>query len=282
MTALGGLRLGVDISQHRLSWHELAERARWAEDAGFEGAWAFDHFTPMYGSGPGECMEAWTLLAALAASTTRIRLGTLVTGVTYRHPSVLAAEVVTVDHVSGGRVDVGVGAAWHQDEHRRLGIAFPPTPERVGRLEEAVAVMRLLMTTDDASFEGSYYRLQGATYRPRPVQQPHPPVWIGAGGARRSLPLAGRVADVWHSYGPPGELERKWAVVREHAERAGRDPGAITRATNLSLSEPWDQVRATAEAHRKAGTSYLICSWPSEGRARMDEFVEQVMPELAS
>lgn len=274
------MRIGLSIDQHRLEWADLAERARLADQAGFDGAWVFDHFKPLYGSGPGPCLEGWTLLAALAGVTTRVRLGALVTGVTYRHPSVLAAEAVTVDHVSGGRLELGLGAAWFEQEHRELGIAFPATLERVERLEEAVEVVRLLMTTDRARFSGRHYRLDGATYLPRPVQRPAPPLWIGASGERRMLPLAGRVADAWHCFGSPDVLARKWAVVAEHAEAAGRDPGAIVRATSVSLSEPWDSVRRVADAHRAAGTTYLVCDWPSEGRARVDEFVDRVLPEL--
>ncbi|HVE47790.1 MAG TPA: TIGR03560 family F420-dependent LLM class oxidoreductase [Acidimicrobiales bacterium] len=274
------MRLGVDVSQHRLSWAELLERVRFAEEAGFDGAWPFDHFMALYGEGPGPCMEGWTLLAALAAATTKIRLGTLVTGVTYRHPSVLAAEAVTVDHVSGGRLELALGAAWCEEEHLSLGIDFPPTAERVERLEEALEVVRLLMTTDGASFDGRHYRLENATYLPRPVQQPHPPIWIGASGPRRTLPLAGRKADVWHSFGSPEQMARKWDVVREHAERAGRDPSTIIRATNLSLSEPWDEVRRTADGYRQQGISYVICSWPAEGRPRVEEFIQRVMPAL--
>ena len=276
------MRIALEADQHRLTWDELLARARLAEDAGFEALWIFDHFQALYGEGPGPCFEGWTALAGLAAATTRVRLGTLVTGVTYRHPSVLAAEAVTVDHVSAGRLELAVGAAWFDKEHRELGIPFPPTRERVERLEECVEVLRLLMTTDHATFSGRHYRLEDATYLPRPVQRPHPPLWIGASGRRRMLPLAGRVADAWHSFGSPAELARRWAIVAEHAERAGRDPATILRATNLSLSEPWDEVRRTAEAHRAGGTSYLICSWPSEGQGRLEEFVERVLPDLAA
>ncbi len=276
------MRLGLDVAQHRLEWPELLERVRYAEAAGFEGVWLFDHFTPLYGQGPGPCLEAWTAIAALGAATSRIRLGTLVTGITYRHPSILATEVVTADHVSAGRVELAVGAAWYAGEHRALGIDFPPTPERVQRLEEGLEVMRLLMTTDGASFQGRHYRLEGATYRPRPVQQPLPPVWIGASGERRMLPLVGRRADVWHTFARPAELARKAAIVDRHAERVGRDPASIVRSTSLSLSEPWDEVRRRVEAWRRVGVSYLVCNWPSEGRSRLDEFVERLLPEITA
>jgi alkanesulfonate monooxygenase SsuD/methylene tetrahydromethanopterin reductase-like flavin-dependent oxidoreductase (luciferase family) len=147
-----------------------------AEAAGFDGAWLFDHFKAMYGDPAGPCLESWTLLAALAASTTSIRLGTLVTGMTYRHPSILAAEAITVDHVSGGRLELAVGAGWFEEEHRELGIAFPSAAERADRLDEGVRVLRLLMTEDGAAFNGRHYRLVGASLRPRPVQRPHIPL----------------------------------------------------------------------------------------------------------
>lgn len=137
------MRLGIDVSQHQLTWDQLLDRVRFAEAAGFEGAWVFDHFKPLYGDPNGPCLEGWTLLAGLAAHTSRIRLGALVTGVTYRHPSVLAAEAVTVDHISGGRLEFGIGAAWFQGEHRALGIPFPPAGERARRLEEALHLTRL-------------------------------------------------------------------------------------------------------------------------------------------
>jgi len=275
------MRLGLKTDQHRVKWPDLLARIRFGEDAGFDGAWIFDHFKPIYGQGPGACLEGWTLLAALGAATSRIRLGTLVTGVTYRHPSLLAAEAVTVDHVSNGQLELAVGAAWNASEHRELGFSFPPAAERVDRLEEAIDVLRLLMSGDRATYEGRHYRLDGATFRPRPVQQPAPPLWIGGSGEQRMLPLVGRVADAWHCFASPPEYARKWGIVADHAEKAGRDPSVILRATDLSLSEPWDHVRRVADAHRANGVGYLVCSWPTEGIGRLEEFVERVMPDLA-
>lgn len=276
------VKVGVDVSQHQLDWPEIRRRVLWAEEAGFESAWVFDHFTVLYGDRKGPCLEAWTLLAALGALTTRIRLGALVTGVTYRHPSLLAAEVVTADHTSGGRLDFGIGAAWHEEEHRRLGFDFPPPGERAERLEETIQIVRALLTSDDVDFEGRHYRLRKAFYRPRPVQQPHPPVWIGASGEKVMLPLAARHADVWHGFGSVDALARKSAIVDRAAEAAGRDPAEIGRSTGLSISEPWDEVRRVADGLREAGFTYLIASWPGEGQGRVEEFVAQVMPELVS
>lgn len=275
------MRIGVDCSQHQLTWDALVDRVRFAEDLGFDGAWVFDHFKAMYGPPGGPCLESWTLLSALGALTSRIRLGALVTGVTYRHPSMLAMEAVTVDHVSKGRLELSLGAAWFEPEHRELGFDFPPPGRRGRRLEEALQVVKLLMTEDGATFDGRYYRLENASYYPRPVQQPHPPIWIGAGGENVMLPIVGRHADVWHGFGHVTELERKWRIVAEHAEKAGRDPATIGRSTSLSISEPWDEVKATAASLRDAGIDYLIASWPSEGKGRVEEFWAEVVPELS-
>jgi F420-dependent oxidoreductase-like protein len=274
------MRIGLECAQQQMPWSGVVERVRFAESAGFDGFWLFDHFKAMYGDPTGPCFEAWTTLAALAAITQRIRLATLVTGMTYRHPSVLASEVVTVDHISGGRVELAVGAAWFEEEHRELGIPFPGVRERAERLEEGVQVIRLLMTQDHASFDGRHVQLSDATYRPRPVQQPHPPIWIGASGEQLMLPIVARQADWWHSGGSVQELIRKSRLLDQLAEEAGRDPASISRATNLDLSSPWDELRRNADTLREAGFSFFVAGWPSEGQERMDDFVEHIMPEL--
>ena len=253
---------------------------RFAENAGFDGAWVFDHFKPLYGDPNGPCFEGWTALAGLAALTSRIRLGVLVTGITYRHPSVLATEAITVDHISNGRLELGMGAAWHQPEHEELGIPFPPIKERAERLEEGVQVMRLLMTKDRARFDGKHYQLHNASYHPRPTQQPHPPIWIGAGGEQLMLPIVARQADAWHAFGSEQSMAAKSRLLDQLAEKAGRDPKRILRSASLSLSRPWDQVRRRADQLREAGFGYLIAEWPSEGKGRLEEFVDKVMPAL--
>jgi F420-dependent oxidoreductase-like protein len=274
------MRIGLDLAQHQLRWPELVDRAQFAEQAGFDGIWVFDHFKPLYGDPKGPCMEAWTLLAALAAITTRIRLGALVTGITYRHPSILATEAITVDQISNGRLEIGLGAAWHQPEHEELGIAFPSIKERAEQLEEGVQVMRLLMTKDRATFRGRHYQLDEATYYPRPAQKPHPPFWIGADGVQLMLPIVARQADAWHSFGSDTTLAGKSRLLDELAEKAGRDPKTILRSASLSLSEPWDRVRRRGIALREAGFGYLIAEWPSEGQGRLETFVEKVMRDI--
>jgi len=274
------MRFGIDVAQQRMEFGEIVQRVRFGEALGFDGAWGFDHFVPMYGEGPGNCFEGMTTLAALASATSTIRLGLLVTGVTYRHPSVLAAQAVTVDHASGGRLELALGAAWYDAEHRQLGIEFPPTGRRFDRLEDALEMLTQLFTGEVVSYRGSQFTLDNAQMRPMPVQQPHPPLWIGGSGRRRTLPLVAKWADMWHTWGSPEHLGVLGAEVDRLAEAVGRDPASIGRASSLSLSASWDEVRHEAAAMRDAGIDYLVCGWPGEGRARVEEFATQVMPEF--
>lgn len=270
------MRFGLDVSQHQLSWTELLRRVRFAEDAGFDGAWVFDHFRPLYGDPGGPCLEGWTLLAGLARETSRIRLGTLVTGMTYRHPSVLAAEAITVDHLSDGRLELAVGAAWNEREHRELGIDYPSVGDRMDRLEEGVQVLRLLLTVDDATFQGRHVRLDHATMHPRPVQRPHPPLWIGGTGRARLLPIAGRYADVWHGWAESAaELAEMNAIIDRAAERAGRSPAEVARACSLDLSQPDDGIRSDLEMLAAGRVSYVTVDWPTEGWGRVEDFADR-------
>jgi F420-dependent oxidoreductase-like protein len=275
------VRFGLDIAQHQLTWDEILTRARLAEDAGLDGLWVFDHLKALYGDPKGPSMEGWTLLAGLARETSRVRLGTLVTGMTYRHPSMLAAEVVTVDHLSNGRVECAVGAAWNESEHRELGFPFPSLRDRMDRLEEAVQVLRRLFTEDDVTFEGRHYPLENATYNPKPIQQPHPPLWIGGEGRTRTLPIAGRYADAWHGWADNAEeLAEINGIIDRAAEEAGRDPASILRASSLSISEPWEEVRSSYDWMAAGGIGYLVVEWPTEGRGRLEEFLGKVLPTL--
>jgi F420-dependent oxidoreductase-like protein len=269
------MRFGLDMAQQRVAWSEVADRARFADSLGFDGVWGFDHFQPMYGEGPGECFEGNTTLAALSGITERTRLGLLVTGMTYRHPSVFAAEAITIDHASGGRLELSYGAAWFDQEHRELGIPFPPLKDRVDAFEEAVQIVRGLLTTDDFTFEGRHYSVEHATLRPRPVQEPHPPIWIGASGERRMMPIAARYADAWHCFGGVGDLTAKSQRLSAMAEDAGRDPADIMRAASLSLEDDADTIARRIEQWRDAGFGYLICGWPAGGRGPIEEFAQR-------
>jgi alkanesulfonate monooxygenase SsuD/methylene tetrahydromethanopterin reductase-like flavin-dependent oxidoreductase (luciferase family) len=273
------MRFGLDVAQQRMTFDEVVSRAQFAEELGFDGAWGFDHFQPMYGDGPGEAFDGMTTLAALAGATSRIRLGLLVAGVTYRHPSVFAAQALTIDHASHGRLELSLGAAWFDKEHNELGIPFPPTAERFDLLEDALEILHRLFTGDVVSYDGKMVSLKDAYLRPIPVQQPHPPIWIGGTGPRHTLPLVARYADVWHAFGTPNTLQEAYRRIDELATQAGRDPKDILRAGSLSLDDV-DTARKHAGKWRDAGFGYLVCGWPEEGRAAIERFAREVMPEF--
>jgi F420-dependent oxidoreductase-like protein len=272
------MRFGIDVAQQRMTWDEVVSRVQLAEELGFDGAWGFDHFQPMYGEGPGETFDGVTTLAALAGQTSRIRLGLLVAGVTYRHPSVFATQMVTVDHASHGRLELSLGAAWHDKEHIELGIPFPSTGERFDLLEDALEIVQRLMTGEKVSYDGKVVSLKDAQVLPPPVQSPHPPIWIGGNGPKRTLPLVARYADVWHTWGTPNSLVDTNQRLDELAAEAGRDPGAIMRASSLSLDD-LDTARKHAGKWRDAGYGYLVCGWPGAGASQVEAFAREVMPD---
>lgn len=264
-----------------MSWDELVRRVRLAEELGFDGVWGFDHLKPMYGEGPGETFEGMSTLAALSGVTSRIRLGLLVTGVTYRHPSVLAMQANTIDHASHGRLELAIGAAWFDEEHHELGIPFPPTAERFDLLEDALEILTRLFSGQEVSYDGKRVSLRDARMQPLPVQRPHPPIWIGGTGPTRTLPLVARYADVWHAFGSPNSLSEANARIDELAAAAGRDPSAIMRAGSLSLDD-LDTARKHAGKFDEAGYGYLVCGWPGAGDEQVAAFARQVMPAFVS
>jgi alkanesulfonate monooxygenase SsuD/methylene tetrahydromethanopterin reductase-like flavin-dependent oxidoreductase (luciferase family) len=272
------MRFGLDVAQQRMPFDEVVRRVKLAEELGFDGAWGFDHFEPMYGDGPGETFEAMTTLAALAGQTSRIRLGVLVTGVTYRHPSVFAAQALTIDHASHGRLELSLGAAWHDKEHVELGIPFPTTSERFDLLEDALEIVTRLFTGEVVSYEGKRVSLRDAQMQPVPVQTPRPPIWIGGNGPKRTLPLVARFADVWHGFGSPNSLAETNRRIDELAIEAGREPSSIMRAGSLSLDD-LDTARKHAGKWRDAGYGYLVCGWPAAGDAQVEAFANEVMAE---
>ncbi len=227
------MRFGIQTSLNNVEWREIEDMWRFIDrDTKFHSAWTFDHFVP---PGPGQdpnanCFEGWSALAALAAITERVRVGCLVTGVTYRDPAVLAKMAVTIDHLSNGRLELTLGAAWHEGEHRMFGIPFPPVKERQDRLEEAVQVIRLLFDSEGpADFDGAYYKLRNAVFLPKAVQKPHPPIMIGGGGEKRTLRTLARYGDVMYVSGTPDGVREKIAVLEGHCRDAGRDPSEIEK-----------------------------------------------------
>jgi len=264
-----------------MPWDEVLDRVQFAEELGFDGAWGFDHFQPMYGEGPGETFEGMTTLVALAGATSRIRLGLLVAGVTYRHPSVFASQAITIDHASHGRLELSIGAAWFDKEHTELGIPFPSTPQRFDLLEDQLEILQRLFTGEVVSYDGKMVSLHDAQLLPRPVQDPHPPIWIGGSGPKRTMPLVAKYADVWHTWGTPNSLRDANVRLDELAVAAGREPSAIMRANSLSLDD-LDTAAKHASKWVDAGYGYLICGWPDAGRSQVEAFAREVMPQFTS
>ena len=227
------MQFGI-VAAQTAPWPELVGMWRFLDrETRFSNAWLIDHFVPGEpGDDPrGLCFDGWTALAALAGATERIRLGVLVTGVTYRNPGLLAKMASTVDHVSNGRLELGIGAAWHDAEHRMFGYEFPSVREREDRLEEAVQLIRLLFESDEpVSFSGEHYRLENAFCDPKPVQRPRPPIVIGGEGEKRTLRTLARYGDVMDCGGTPATLRQKIRVVEGHCRDAGRDPAEIEKA----------------------------------------------------
>jgi len=208
-----------------------------AEKAGFDSVWVMDHFYQLPNIGPRTepMLEGYAALAGIAARTKKVRLGTLVTGVTYRNPAFLAKEVTTLDIVSSGRAILGLGAAWNEDEHRGYGYDFPPVGERISRLEEALQICRAMFREDAPTFEGRYYRIHGALNFPRPIQANGPPIMIGGGGEQRTLKLVAQYADMSNIFGDVAMVRHKLEVLDRHCEAIGRDPKTIIKTRLGSL-----------------------------------------------
>jgi F420-dependent oxidoreductase-like protein len=229
------LRFGLKLSGQDTTIEDLRAVWRVADEGGFDHVWDFDHLASIGTGGPDRPIyEGWTLQAAMAEATRHVRFGCLVTGNTYRHPVVLAKMAVTVDHLSGGRLEFGIGAAWAEIEHEMYGIAG--LDHRVGLLSESLRVIKSLWTEERTNFDGRYYHLKDAIANPKPIQKPYPPIWVGASGAT-TMRLVARHADVWNIAGGDAEkVEELTAMLLEACGAVGRDPSEIRR----SLQFGWD------------------------------------------
>jgi F420-dependent oxidoreductase-like protein len=252
------LRVGLKLSPqiYPIETH----RAVWkiADDAGFDGLWGFDHLLALGADPTQPVFEGWTMLAAMAEATKRVRIGLLVAGNLYRHPGLHAKIGATIDHLSGGRLEFGIGAAWNEPEFTELGLEFPPLGERLGRFGEAVRVIKRLWTKERANFKGKYYTLIDAIAEPKPVQKPYPPIWIGGAGPKRTLKIVARHGDVWNSNA--GEMEATISlskILDEHCKTVGRDPNAVRRSVQFRFSTV-DETLKVAETYLKAGFTEQI------------------------
>lgn len=288
------------------SFADVLEIARHAESIGFDGVWYADHFMPDGDATRVPYTESWTTLAALAASVPRIRIGPLVTGNTYRHPAVLAKMAATVDQLSGGRLVLGLGAGWQENEHRQYGIPFYTVKERLERLAEAAELIKSLFANETTTFKGKHYTLDAAVLEPKPVQKPLP-LLIGGGGEKVTLRIAARFADEWNVWGDVERLRQKMAILDGHCAQVGRDPRAIQRSAvallfltddralvekmrSRPLARPAiignaDEVREIVRAYREAGVDELVVPdftlGPRDQKlATLDRFIREVAQPL--
>ncbi len=219
----------------------------------FESGWTFDHFYPIFSDSTGPCLEGWVTLTALAQATTRLRLGNLVSGIHYRHPAVLANMAATLDVVSDGRLELGIGAGWNEEESGAYGMELGTPGQRSDRFEEACEVIVGLLSQETTDFSGSYYQLTQARCEPKGPQRPHPPLCIGGSGERRTLRTAARFAQHWNYVGgSPEEFVHKREVLYEHCGDIGRDPAEITLSSHVRLP-PGGDVKAAAETAAALG-----------------------------
>jgi len=279
-------RFGICTDQN-MTWEKNVERWQLFERLGFESAWVCDHLVqPSRPQGP--YFEAWSLLGGLAARTDKIRIGVLVTSNTFRHPSVLAKMAVTVDHISNGRLEVGLGAGWYESEHEMFGIPFPETRELVARFREAVQVIDRLLREDTSSFAGSYYQLRNAQSRPPSIQKPRPPLVLGAFGPRM-LKIVATYADTWNAFGAPKEMRERNQMLDDYCREIGRDPETLDRSlyywVPTTNADPWASKQAFYEVinpYIEAGVNQFIIDQPRDDQLNMLEWVAaEALPQFA-
>jgi F420-dependent oxidoreductase-like protein len=263
------MRFGFKTSPQNTTYTDMLEVWRAADDIEtFESGWTFDHFYPIFSDSTGPCLEGWTVTTALAQATQRLRLGTLVTGIHHRHPTVLANMATALDIISDGRLEIGIGAGWNLEESDAYGIELGSLQERFDRFDEACQVIIGLLTDETTTFDGTYFSLTEARNEPKPVQRPHPPICIGGSGPKRTLRAAARWAQHWNHPGAPVDSWRQSRdILHEHCADLGRDPTEITTSTHLRLdgSQPIadavgvivEQATAFGEAGLDLGIVYL-------------------------
>ena len=247
------MKFALFTSMGNTTWNDIRALWDYADQAGWDAACVTDHFMPNTSDRVGDMVECWTALAGLAITTKRIRIGTIVSGNTYRHPAVLAKMAANIDIMSNGRLICGMGAGWQENEHRAYGIDFYTVRERLDRLDEACHVLKALWTEPKATYKGRYYQLEDAPLQPKPVQKPYPELMIGGGGEKVTLRIAARHADHWNTWGGPDILAHKGKILDEHCRAIGRDPKSIHRSAVMVpvLSEDPADVAKVEQLYMK-------------------------------
>ena len=232
------MRFAFKTSTQNTTWDDMLAVWRAADQIDvYESGWTFDHFYPIFSDPTGPCLEGWTTLTALAQATTRLRLGTLVTGIHHRHPAVLANMAAALDIISGGRLELGIGAGWNEEESAAYGIELGSLTERFDRFEEACQVLIGLLSQETTDFDGRFFRLRAARNEPKGPQRPHPPICIGGNGEKRTLRITAKYADHWNFVGgTPAEFARKRDVLKAHCADVGRNPKDIMLSAHIRLS----------------------------------------------
>jgi F420-dependent oxidoreductase-like protein len=276
-----GLHFGIVTGQHRRPLAQIEEHWRFAEETGWDSAWAFDHFFSLGRTEMEQTLEGWTLLAALAAKTSRVQLGLMVTGNTHRNPAILAKQAVTVDHISNGRLILGIGAGWNEREHQAYGIDFPSPRERVDRLGEALEMLRLFETQERTTFKGQYYTLDNAPFEPKPVNG-HIPILIGTAG-QRMLRHVAKYADFWDGGEDPNAFAANAERLRALCAEIGRDPAEI-RMVFSAYSQPLqsiDTFREHVKRYYQIGVRMFLFNTPFTTLPPLfTELAERVIPEM--
>jgi F420-dependent oxidoreductase-like protein len=277
------MRFAIKTAPQNTTWDAMLEVFRAADDIElFESGWTFDHFYPIFSDSTGPCMEGWITLTALAQATRRLRLGTLVTGIHYRHPAVLANMAATLDIVSGGRLEIGIGAGWNEEESGAYGIPLGSPKERSDRFEEACEVIVGLLTQETTTFKGAYYELTEARCEPKAVQRPHPPICIGGSGEKRTLRTAARFAQHWNFVGgTPEQFTRAVDVLHQHCADIGRDPAEILLSTHGRYSGDAAATAASAAELSEVGAQLAIVTMSPPHSAADVDALAAALSELA-
>ena len=278
------MKFAIKTRPEHVTWQHMRDLWTVADDIEiFDSAWNWDHFYPLTGDLDGPNLEAWTSLAALAQATRRIRVGVQVTGMIYRHPAVLANMAATVDIISGGRLEIGLGAGWNQMECDAYGITLPALGERFDRFDEGVQVMVELLSAQVSDFSGDYYTLTRARCEPKAVQRPHPPITIGGRGPKRTLLAAARWAQQWNAL---THSAQEWTALKEvllgHCAVVGRDPGEIECSVNVMVPADGDLSPAMANvaAYRDAGADIAVMNLPHQAEASLLEDLATALSRL--
>jgi F420-dependent oxidoreductase-like protein len=236
-------RFGIQTGQQLIAWPDMLSLWQRADAWGYDSLWNFDHFYPIFVDPEGPCLEAWTTLSALAQATRRARIGTLVNGNTYRNPCLTAKMAVTLDHISGGRLNLGIGAGWFEREHAAMGFDFKDVRGRLGALDEACQIIKGMFTQPRTTLRGRHYTVSEVMGLPKPVQQPHPPIMIGGTGEKVLLKLVAKHADMWNASAAAERMAHLIGVINRHGEAVGRDTSAIEHTVMIPLAYKADADR---------------------------------------